>query len=189
MLRSQALREIEHPVILETHGGWGKLFAQCYSTVPAGVVFEKDDAKVARLAEQRPTWAVYQADCEAALAGGVGSHLPVNFVDLDPYGEPWPVLDAFFAGCRPSVPRLVLVVNDGLRQKLKMNAGWNVRSLAGIVERVGNAAIYRDYLAICRDLVKAKAAKAGYRLSRWTGYHCGTMQMMTHYAAMLERQA
>jgi hypothetical protein len=191
-LRSAALRELaELPVIMETHGGYGKLFLRCYRHVPAGVVFEEKPEKTAVLARQRPTWAVYEADCERAIRAGVGAHLVVNFLDLDPYGQPWDVLDAFFESERPRAPRLVVVVNDGLRRKLKMNGGWSVRSLREIVERNGNAVLYRDYLAICRELVIEKAAKAGYGLRRWTGYYCGSgqgsAQQMSHYAAVLER--
>ncbi len=186
-LRNRALAEVETPVVLETHGGLGKLFARCYGSVPAGVVFESNPIKAAQLGRQRPTWAVYEADCIRSMAAGVGSHLPVNFVDFDPYGEPWPVMDAFLEGLKPQVPRLVLVVNDGLRQKLKMNGGWSVGSMQSVVDRIGNGVLYERYLDICKDLVKEKAAKAGYRLSRWTGYYCGFADQMTHYAAVLEK--
>jgi hypothetical protein len=188
-LRIKALRELELPVVMETHGGYGKLFARSYSHLSEGIVFEKKPEKTAVLAKQRPGWGVYEADCVAALRAGVGAHLPVNFLDLDPYGEPWPILDAFLESERPKPDRLVVVVNDGLRQKLKMNGGWSVASLADAVERFGNAAFYPRYLDICRWMLKEKAARAGYALRRWTAYHCGCQQMMTHYAATLERAA
>ena len=177
---------VDKPVVMETHGGAGRLFARCYSHLPAGVVFEKDPAKAELLGRQRPTWAVYEADCERALREGVGSHLEVNFCDLDPYGEPWPILDAFFDSDRPRAKRLVLVVNDGLRQKLKMNGGWSVNSLHAVVDRLGNSKLYERYLEICRDLVSEKAARAGYALKKWTGFHCGFAGQMTHYCAVLE---
>lgn len=182
------MSELEHPVILETHGGLGKLYSRCYSSIPDGVVFEKNSDKSSVLARQRPTWAVYEADCISAMAAGVGGHLPVNFVDFDPYGEPWPAMDAFFEGLKPTVPRLVLVVNDGLRQKLKLTGGWDVESMGPVVERIGNHC-HEGYLEICKELVKEKAAKAGYALRRWTGYYCGFREQMTHYAAVLERAA
>lgn len=186
-LRRNALREISDPVVMETHGGWGRIFECCYRQLPTGVVFEKLPEKAARLAAQRPTWAVYEADVVRALASGVGAHLPVNFLDLDPYGEPWPAIAAFFSSARPFAPRLALVVNDGLRQKLRMNGGWHVASLERAVARRGNAALYRDYLDVCRELVAEQAAKAGYAIKRWAGYYCGAHQNMTHYAAVLER--
>ena len=103
---------VDKPVVLETHGGNGEIFSRCYSHLESGVVFEKDLVKVALLGKQRPTWAVYEADCIGALAAGVGSHLPVNFLDLDPYGDPWPVIDAFFEGRKDLPSSLAIVVNE-----------------------------------------------------------------------------
>jgi hypothetical protein len=195
------LLELEHPVILETHGGTGKLYARCYGSVPEGVVFEKNPAKSGVLAKQRPAWAVYEADCVRAMAAGVGSHLPVNFVDFDPYGGPWVGMDAFFEGLKPSVPKLVLVVHDGLRERLTMHVAWITEGLQDVVDRMGNAAIYENYLDVCKGLVKEKAAKAGYSLRRWTGYYGRPTERpagvkgelsgwnATHYAAVLERAA
>lgn len=187
-LRAQALLELENPVILETHGGYGRLFARCYYGIPAGVVFEKNPDKAARLAQQRPTWAVYEADCERALMLGVGSHLAINFVDMDPYGEPWGVLDAFFDGHRPRVAKLVIVVNDDLRQGLRMGLAWKTRSMALTVERLGNRAVHDRYVEVCRTLVEDRAGRSDYRLAKWTAYYCGKAQAMTHYAAVLEHK-
>lgn len=186
-LRIKALREIANPVVMETHAGYGKLFARCYAHLKDGVCFEKKAEKAEALAKQRPTWAVYEADCVAAIRAGVGSHLEVNFLDLDPYGEPWPVLDAFLESERPKPERLVIVVNDGLRQKLKLQGAWKVHSMQAIVARRGNGDIYSQYLDVCRELMQEKAAKAGYRLRRWTAYYAGHNENMTHYAAVLER--
>jgi len=174
---------------METHGGYGAIWNQCYADVSSGVVFEKDPAKTQVLAVQRPTWAVYECDCEGALLAGVGAHLPVNFVDVDPYGEPWPVIDAFFRSNRPFPEALGIVVNDGLRQKLKMNGGWNVGSLESAVSRWGNNALYKNYLDICKELLQEKASQRGYTLTRWKGYYCGHAQQMTHYAALFIRDA
>jgi len=187
-LRSKALRELDQPVVLETHGGWGKLFDQCYRDVPVGVVFEQNAPKAAYLARQRPTWAVYEADCVRALREGVGSHLEINFLDLDPYGEPWPAIDAFLTSDRPFPVRLIIVVNDGLRQKLRMNGGWMVSSLAEVLRSRGNAALHGEYLSICRELLERKAARQGYSMKRWTGYHCGFKLGITHYAALFEKE-
>lgn len=194
-LRVRGLSYLKAPRVLETHGGAGGVFLRCYSHLAGGAVFEKDPRKAAILARQRPTWAVYEADCCRALAAGVGFHGAPNFVDVDPYGECWPVLDALFAGLRslPPAPagrpagprRLVIVVNDGLRQKLKMNGGWSVASMRGAVERHGNAELYANYLAIARELVMEKAA--GYTLAEWHGYYCGYAKQMTHFLAVLDR--
>lgn len=186
-MRLSTLLQIDRPVILETHGGFGKLYAACYTAARTGVVLEKDPGKAAALARQRPHWAVYEADCEQAIPLGAGAHLEVNFVDLDPYGDPWPVMEAFFRSERPRADRLALVVNDGLRQACKMNHGWAVNSLAAAVAHFGNCALYPSYLEVARWLVMDKAAIAGYRLKSWTGYYCGHNGQMTHYAALLER--
>lgn len=154
-----------------------------------GVVFEKDPDKTKVLAVQRPAWAVYECDCEQAIAAGVGAHLPVNFLDCDPYGEPWPVIDAFFQSERPFPSMLAIVVNDGLRQKLKMNGGWNVASLEHVVARYGNNVLYANYLEICKELLQEKASQRGYALTRWAGYYCGHAQQMTHYAGLFTRDA
>jgi hypothetical protein len=188
-LRRRSLRELAGvPVVMETHGGFGRLYTACYSGIAQGVVFERLPRKAAALALQRPTWAVYEADCETAIRAGVGSHLAVNFLDLDPYGEPWPILEAFFTSARPFPQRMVVVVNDGLRQKLQMGGGWNTKSLEAVVRRWGNAKLYKYYLEICRELVQEKTATAGYRMKRWAGYYCSGGHM-THYAAMLCRES
>lgn len=184
LLRLNLLRELAAPVVMETHAGAGHLFMACYRNIPRGVAFEVKPEKTAILARQRPTWAVYECDCERALRAGVGGHLPVNFFDLDPYGEPWPVLDALFTSARPWPDKIGLVVNDGLRQGLRIGA-WNVASMAGMVAKYGNK-LADSYLDVCRELLSAKAAQQGYKLTRWAGYYCGHAQQMTHYAAVLE---
>lgn len=185
-------------MILETHGGAGRLWARCYSHVQNGVVFETDSNKALLLAKQRPTWAVYQADSETALANGVGSHLPVNFVDLDPWGSPWKTLASFFAGVNPQVRQLVIVAHDGVRNRLRINLGWRTAHFESVVARYGNEHCFANYLEICRELMKEKAAEAGYALSRWAGFYSlidrqpgehGVRpgQDSTHYAAVLAK--
>lgn len=184
-LRQWLIKQVDNPVVLETHGGYGRLYDRCYRHVEQGVVFEKDPDKSAKLAQQRPTWAVYECDCEVALRAGVGSHLLVNFVDLDPYGEPWPIIDALFEGLQFG-EKLYLVVNDGLRQRLKI-ASWEVKSMHGMVAKYGDRAIYSNYLDICRELLEEKAGQRGYQLAGFTGYYCGYLGQMSHYAGMFIR--
>lgn len=172
---------------METHAGAGKIWSYCYAGIEDGVAFEKNPAKADILARQRPSWAVYECDVVAAVGLGAGSHLPANVLDIDPYGEPWPVIDAFFTSDRPWPSPLAIVVNDGLRQKLKMGGGWTTGSMAEVVGRVGNAALYDDYLAICRTLLEEKAGSVGYRLDHWAGRYTGHAQQMTHYAGIFSR--
>lgn len=188
-LRRKLLKMVDSPVVMETHGGRGKIFSACYTDIERGIVFEKNEEKSAILAMQRPTWSVYECDCEMAIRANVGSCLPVNFLDCDPYGEAWPVLDAFFQSERLFTSTLAIVVNDGLRQMLKINGGWRVKSLAEIVARHGNDSLYNNYLEVCQELLKEKASQRGYALTRWAGYYCGYQEQMTHYAALLSRDA
>lgn len=185
-LRRNALREIEKPVVLETHGGVGALYSRCYTGVNDGVVIEKDEKKSRHLASQRPAWAVYEGDCVTALRGGIGSHLPINFVDIDPYGDPWPTIDAFLASHRDLPDVLAIVVNDGLRQMVKATGGWNVHVLYPMVEKYGSN-LYGIYLEVCRELLVNKTAQHGYSLRRWAGYYCGYSGQMTHYAAVFQK--
>lgn len=171
---------------METHGGAGALYRACYSHLARGVVFEKDAAKCDLLARQRPGWAVYETNVETALAVGAGSHLEINVLDLDPYGEPWPTLKAFLSSERPRAPRLWVVVNDGLRQKVRIGGAWSVGSLHAAVQRFGNN-LDPIYLDVCRWMVAQYAEAAGYTLRRFYGYYTGHGQQMTHYAATLEQ--
>lgn len=186
-LRRQALIEMTcEPVVMETHGGYGRLWERCYADIPRGIVFEVPPEKTDVLARQRPTWAVYEGDCVPALAAGIGSHLAVTLLDVDPYGEPWPVLDAYFGSDRPFPPELHVVVNDGLRQKVQRGGSGTIASLKDVVQRRGNA-LYDQYLDVCRELVQEKAGQVGYTLTGWAGYYCGYIGQMTHYHATLRR--
>jgi len=186
-LRLSLLKEIEHPIVFETHGGTGKLYQACYSTIKTGVVCEKDPKKTGVLGKQRKHWFVYECDCISAIKHGVGGQIGINLFDLDPYGEPWPIIDTILGNDYYMPKILAIVVNDGLRQKLKMNGGWSVRSMEAVVKEFGNNYLYPNYLEICKHLIISKALDAGYALKRWTGYYCGHANQMTHYAAILER--
>ena len=187
-LRQQGLRQHGGvPVVLETHGGTGHVFRAVYADVPTGVVFERNPQKAQVLALQRPTWAVYEADCVRALEAGVGAHLLVDVLDLDPYGEPWPALAAFFESDRPRAAKLFVFVNDGMRQKCRLGGAWITDSLAPIVRRYGND-LYPRYLEVCRELLAETAKPARYAMTHWAGYYAGHNEGMTHYAAVLHRE-
>lgn len=175
----------EPPVIMETHGGLGEVYQHIYHEY-TGVVFEKDPDKAISLALQRPKWAVYEADCEKALALGAGAHLEVNFLDVDPYGSPWPTFKAFFESKRPFAPKLILAVNDGFRFKIRTGAAWEVHFFRPVVERFGND-LWPVYLQICEWFLPQICAPAGYKVTRFHGRYTGDGQKMTHYLAVLER--
>ncbi len=186
-LRRNLLRLLPDPVVLEAYGGRGHVFNACYRTIQRGIVFEKDAKRALCLALQRPTWAVYEGDCVSAIRAGVGGHLPINLLDLDPYGQPWDAVDAFFESERQWPAIMGIAVNDGLRLHLKLAGGWRVGTLAHAVQKYGSDAIYDNYLAIAREMLQEKAGQRGYALAKWAGYYCGHLKQMTHYAALLER--
>lgn len=133
-----------------------------------------------------PTWAVYEGDAPRLLSAGAGAHVPVNFVDMDPYGSPWDAVDAFFSSNRPWPQRLVFAVNDGMRQKLQISGGWDVKCLQTVVRRHGSR-LYHIYLEVRRELMEEKSAQRGYSLGGWAGYYCGHNNGMTHYVAVLDK--
>jgi hypothetical protein len=113
--------------------------------------------------------------------------LTVNLLDIDPYGECWPALAAFFGSVRPFAPRMIVVVNDGLRQKLRVNGAWTTGSMRAMVERHGND-LHPIYLNVCAELVEEHAGKAGYFLDHFSGYYCGKSLQLTHFLAVLQRK-
>lgn len=188
-LRRHALQRlgVERPVVMETHGGMGALFDAVYAHLPVGVVFEKQPERTARLAKQRPTWAVYECDCAAALAGGVGGHVPVDLLDVDPWGSPWVAISSFFGSQRPFAARMMVAVNDGVREHLQLKGAWRSPFLHAAVERYGND-LYPIYLEVCRDLMEAAVSQTGYALAHFGGYYCGVRSKMTHYLAELVKE-
>jgi hypothetical protein len=185
-IRMSALKEVRAPVVLETHGGIGSVYRRCYSDAK-GVVFEKDPKKTEMLASQRPSWRVYECDCVEAINAGVCGETVFNMIDIDPYGQCWPVIDAVFGQGVKMADRTAIVVNCGLRQNLKMGTAWNAKSMQWAVTKYGNAHVYGQYLDICREAMENKAAQAGYSLRRWAGYHCGVGGNMTHFLAVIEK--
>ena len=191
MLRQTALAALggETPVICETHGGRGDVWAALYSDVAEGAVFETDPDKSVILAAQRPSWSVYEADVEMALAAGAAKHLTFNYLDVDPYGSSWETLEAFFSSARPFAPRMVVVVNDGLRFKAQSGSAWQTERLAAFAMRYGNHTVWRDYpTRICRELMDETAAQGGYTVRTFESYATGHERKMVHMLAVLERE-
>jgi len=188
ILRKRALLRlgILRPIVMETHGGEGRIWETCYAHLHRGVVFEKDSDRADLLARQRPTWAVYEADSELALADGVGAHVTVDLLDVDPYGSSWETIEAFFISERPFAPKMVVAVNDGLRESLEMAQGWKTKSLQPVIDRHGNN-LYPIYLEVCRELMEIHTAKAAYQVESFAGYYCGIRGKMCHFLAVLCR--
>jgi hypothetical protein len=123
---------------------------------------------------------------QLALKAGVAADLPINFIDIDPYGECWPVIEAYFSGERKRPKRLAIAVNDGLRQKLNVGAGWQVATMKAALEVFSNAGLYARYLEVCRWNLDRLIAPHGYKVIEWAGYYCGFNHLMTHFGAVLE---
>ena len=170
---------------METNGGFGVLYESCYYKISSGVVFEKDDEKIERLSKQRQTWFVYQADCLAGIEASCGGKLGVNFVDVDPYGDPWPIIECFMKNKAYKQKKIAIAVNDGLRQMLKMNGGWKVGSIRDQVKKHGNSSIYKNYIEICKEKMSEIAEMGGYKVDLFGGYYCGAGKNMTHYGVVL----
>jgi len=186
-LRLMMLQRLSQPpVVIETHGGLGAVYERCYKSVTSGAVFEIDLDKATVLALQRPSWSVYEADCISALRAGVGAHLVANVLDVDPYGDPWPTIAAFFHSERPRPPEMFVVVNDGLRNKVWMGGAWETSTLAPVVQEFGND-LYDHYLPVCRHLMENLSARAGYTMTGFHGYYCGQHDEHAHYLAILRK--
>lgn len=186
--RQLLLDEITPTAVMETNGGVGALYNSLYRPFP-GVVFEKDIQKAEALAKQRPTWAVYGSDCVACISHGVGFHLPINFFDIDPYGECWPIVKAIFSQSSRLPDRFGMVVNDGLKRFLMLGRGWKLEILDKYVVRFGNQHVSEKYLDICHDLMLGMAADAGYEIDRWVCHSGGHGVQMTHFCAVLQKKA
>lgn len=167
------------PVIMETHGGKGGVWKRCYPMVKQGTVFEKDPKKVDVLAKQRPTWAVYEADCVTALREGAGTHLEYSLVDIDPYGGHWDALAAYLDSDRPFPPRWYAVINDGLKLAIQTGIAWKIDVMRPAVEHFG-ADLYPVYGEVCRWLWNRWATERGWRVEVLALLHAGVQGNMTH---------
>ena len=173
-----------NPIVLETHGGWGRIFDRTWFKAGGGLVMEKLEPKADALAFQRPTWRVYQCDSLKALQAGAARDMRFDIVDLDPYGSPMDYLDALATTDRQWPDRWHLVVNDGMRQFVKRGHAWKADCLRRVVQRWGND-LYPVYLEVAQSLVEEFAERIGFRVAGWHGYYCSPD--VTHYWAAMER--
>lgn len=195
-LRAKSLLQLAQrgitPIVLETHGGWGHMYADCYTHIAQGLVCEKNPQKAEKLMRQRGhKWGVFETDVNKALAAGLGNHLEVNFLDVDPYGDPWPTIDAFLESERTLPPVLMIAVNDGLRFLAQRQRGWTSKTLEPIVRKYGNSALYERWHDICKEMFAERAQNAGYRVEGWTCYSPERSDYysghITHWAGLLLR--
>jgi len=178
-------------VILDAFGGAGSIFRKVYPHVTSGTVIEREPSKVDLLCWQRPTWAVYQGDTPALLRSGVGGHQSTSLLDVDPYGQPWDALGAFFAslseGLRPQSPTLYVVVNDGARQYLRRRAAaiWETDWLPeDLLKHYGNA-LELNYTEVAKTMLERLGASVGYDTTWMDAYQTGHVAQNTHYACRM----
>lgn len=182
-LRRVALAAAVEGPILETHVGYGRIGERLYLE-RCGVAIDKKLTACEHVATTRPHWRIYQGECEKVLASGLAADLPFALVDLDPYGNPFDVIDSILSPGRRLADPLQLVVNDGARQTVRIGGAWHMRQMASIVQTLGND-LFGRYLEVAQLLIKAKAALIGRRVTHFEGYYCGASSDMTHYWATL----
>lgn len=190
-LRKTALDKMEkegiEPIILEAFGGFGDIYETLYHPYTAGVVLEKDPIKAHHLARQRPSWSVYQADCETALALGAGKHMVFTLADFDAYGDVWPAVNAFFRSDRPFAERMFVVANDGLRWLAGNGGAWKSGTLAPLVQEGWGNNLYTEYLGVSEELLRRAVGPAGYTIDFFDGYYAGTGGKLCHWLAIVNR--
>ena len=170
-IRAEVLKRMnETPVILEAFGGSGAIFDRCYRFTKNGVVIDNDPTKAEKLAIRRPTWAVYEGDSAECIQAGAGAHLPINFLDADPYGSALDVIAAFFESDRPRVHQLFIVAHDGLCIRLGRFGGWDIARIKPYVHKFGDAELFKNYTMICKLFITDVAEPVGYALENFGGF-------------------
>lgn len=185
MLADMADRGID-PVIIETHGGLGCVYENCYADIETGLVFEKDETKAIELVNQRPGWAVYNSDCAMSLTQNILPDVPCTVLDVDPYGMSWAILEAFFSSERSFQSMMWLVGIDGLRSKLQSGGAWSVKFLQPYVQEYGND-LFPVYLELFPKILSDVVLKAGYIIDRFWGKYSAKLDLMVNFMARLRR--
>lgn len=185
-LRLNLRQHIPQPYIIELYGGKGLMYTHCWNDTQ-GVVFEKDPKLIDTLATVRPSWRVYQGDTVKALQAGVcSSVIPQHVIlDCDPFGSPWPAIEAYIRAL--IVPPIVLglAVTDGAIQKVQLTGGWDVDGWSPHVLKYGND-IYDRYLFFSKMRLEALLKPQGYTLISWHGVY-GDRKHVAYYAAIFSQ--
>jgi len=173
--------------VLETHGGFGRVYERTWYRATRGAVIEQEADKVEHLARQRPSWSVYEGDSLKALRAGLFRSRAFDIVDIDPFGSSLDYMAEMFAPERARPAAWWMVVNCGLRHTLELKQAWRVNALQDLAKRHGATADYfHRYLDAVQVLMREHAAKVGQRVAWFDGYYCGHAHQMTHYAARIE---
>jgi hypothetical protein len=189
-LRNKLIKNIKDPlVVIDVFAGAGKIYDLCYKNSLTGVAFERNPEKVEKLVEQREKWLVYECDSILGINAACGSIFKFNFIDVDPYGDPWPALHAIFSQKKYAFCDTIgIAVMDGLRQGAKMQVAWKQKGLKQFSDKYGNAELYKFYKELCKEKIEEIISPLGFRISKWAAYYCGTMDLMTHYGGIFKRR-
>ena len=122
------------------------------------------------------------------MKSGVGSHLEINFIDADPYGQAWQVLHAFFQSDRPRADRVVLVVHDGVRNRIGRYGASDIDVFQDVITKVGEIALYRNYIEVCEDMLTEMVETAGYTVESFGGFYSRKDKDQTHFFAELAKR-
>lgn len=191
-LRSAALAALpDPPIILETHAGEGAIFLQCYSHIRRGWAFEKEGDLVEHATRQREGWFCYKGEAEKILAEA-DDYFNANFIDIDPYGSPWPTFEALFLPGRLNHPTIMLCVHDGSRRFLSLGGSgandqrWRKGILADLAKEFGDSA-WRRYGDLAMVGLSRLIKPCGYTIDQWAYSNTGHDNHSTHYWATLKR--
>lgn len=160
-------------VVFEGYAGTGFLWRACWAGF-RGWAVDKDAARCAAAAIERPRWAVLQGDTPSLLEAGVGRRVPFAVVDLDTWGEPWSALKAWFLSDRKRAARTHLFLTDGYRSRA---------SIATLCKTIWPDVEGRLNLSTnaYRETVTARVwgwcLEAGLTVASWRGHTCGKMDV------------
>ena len=84
----------------------------------------------------------------------------------------------------------MLVVHDGMRNRLQVYGAADMPVYQSVVEHFGDQYIYRNYLEVCEILTQEIVEIAGYKLESFGGFyqrHDGSKDQ-THFFAELTQK-
>lgn len=181
-------RMAEPPFVLETNGGYGRIYERTWFKARGGAVLELDDRKIMHLAHQRPHWMVYQGDCIKALAAGFLKSTPFDIIDLDPYGQSFELLKAIAVPGRIFPDAWHLVVNDGSWEKICRGGAWSMHSMSEAIRRHGIFITQPVYEKIIGEMVTELADAIGFDIAEFRLNWCGKKGRIIHYWAVMTRK-
>lgn len=170
--------------VLETHGGTGWLASTVYAG-RTGIGIELNQRKAAARARILPAWWSIVGDSASVLRSGALRWFAPAIIDVDPYGDPWPALEAAAAGVSVP-PAVVLAVTDGLPRALQIR-DYRVPSLRADIAAHGLDYVREYYEEICRRRIQRLFP--AYTIDRWVYAESGKGRGLALYAARITQPA